>query len=242
MESCNRMASGRSSCLRRLAIERVAARASLALLFAVLAVPLSAVSQADDADESVAVLGSTVLDRFLDEVDTLEARFEQELFSADGRLAERQSGTLVLERPSRFRWHYSEPFEQLVVADGKNVWVHDVELEQVTVTPLDDSAAASPAMLLGGDRAVRESFTVVDEIADGELRSVLLEPKLEGTDFRSVLIAFDGLIPRRLQLVDGLGQVTSIELFDVELNGEVDRELFRFDPPRGADVIGKPAR
>jgi len=242
LESCNRMASGRSSCLRRLAIERVAARASLALLFAVLAVPLSAVSQADDADESVAVLGSTVLDRFLDEVDTLEARFEQELFSADGRLAERQSGTLVLERPSRFRWHYSEPFEQLVVADGKNVWVHDVELEQVTVTPLDDSAAASPAMLLGGDRAVRESFTVVDEIADGELRSVLLEPKLEGTDFRSVLIAFDGLIPRRLQLVDGLGQVTSIELFDVELNGEVDRELFRFDPPRGADVIGKPAR
>lgn len=241
MESCNRMASGRSSCLRRLAIERAAARASLALLSAVLAVPLPAVSQ-DGAEQSVAVLGSTVLDRFLDEVDTLEARFEQELFSADGRLAERQSGTLVLERPSRFRWHYIKPFEQLVVADGKNVWVHDVELEQVTVTPLDDSAASSPAMLLGGDRAVRESFTVVDEIADGELRSVLLEPKLEGTDFRSVLIAFDGLVPRRLELVDGLGQVTSIELFDVELNGEIDRELFRFDPPRGADVIGKPAR
>src|SRR5690606_39514238 len=112
------MASGRSSCLRRLAIERAAARASLALLSAVLAVPLPAVSQ-DGAEQSVAVLGSTVLDRFLDEVDTLEARFEQELFSADGRLAERQSGTLVLERPSRFRWHYSEPFEQLVVADGK---------------------------------------------------------------------------------------------------------------------------
>src|SRR5690606_3953264 len=159
----------------------------------------------------------------------------QELFTADGRLAERQSGTLVLERPSRFRWHYSEPFEQLVVADGKNVWIYDVELEQVTVTPLDDSAASSPAMLLSGDQAVREGFTVVDEIADGELKSVLLEPELEGTDFRSVRIGFDGLTPRRLELVDGLGQVTVIELFDVKLNGEIDEKLFRFDPPRGVD-------
>lgn len=231
------MASERSSRLRPRAIDRVAALASLVLL----AVSSPTVSQEEDA-ANVAALDSTVLDRFLDEVETLEARFEQDLFTADGRLAERQSGTLVLERPSRFRWHYSEPFEQLVVADGKNVWIHDIELEQVTVTPLDDSAASSPAMLLGGDRAVREGFTVIDEVADGGLRSVLLEPELEGTDFRSVLIAFDGLTPRRLELVDGLGQVTTIELFDVMLNGEVDERLFRFDPPRGVDVIGKPAR
>lgn len=238
MESCNRMASERSSRLRPLAIDHVAALASLVLF----AVSYPTVSQEDDAAPRVAVLDSTVLDRFLDEVHTLEARFEQELFTADGRLAERQSGTLVLERPSRFRWHYSEPFEQLVVADGKNVWIHDVELEQVTVTPLDESAASSPAMLLSGDQAVREGFTVVDEIADGELKSVLLEPELEGTDFRSVRIGFDGLTPRRLELVDGLGQVTVIELFDVKLNGEIDEKLFRFDPPRGVDVIGKPAR
>jgi len=232
------MASERSSRLRPLAIDHVAALASLVLF----AVSYPTVSQEDDAAPRVAVLDSTVLDRFLDEVHTLEARFEQELFTADGRLAERQSGTLVLERPSRFRWHYSEPFEQLVVADGKNVWIHDVELEQVTVTPLDESAASSPAMLLSGDQAVREGFTVVDEIADGELKSVLLEPELEGTDFRSVRIGFDGLTPRRLELVDGLGQVTVIELFDVKLNGEIDEKLFRFDPPRGVDVIGKPAR
>ena len=238
MESCNRMASERSSRLRPLAIDHVAALASLVLF----AVSYPTVSQEDDAAPRVAVLDSTVLDRFLDEVHTLEARFEQELFTADGRLAERQSGTLVLERPSRFRWHYSEPFEQLVVADGKNVWIHDVELEQVTVTPLDESAASSPAMLLSGEQAVREGFTVVDEIADGELKSVLLEPELEGTDFRSVRIGFDGLTPRRLELVDGLGQVTVIELFDVKLNGEIDEKLFRFDPPRGVDVIGKPAR
>jgi len=224
--------------LRRLAIDHAAALASLVLF----AVPPLTVAQEDDTAPAVAVLDSTVLDRFLDEVDTLEARFEQELFTADGRLAERQSGTLVLERPSRFRWYYSEPFEQLVVADGKNVWIYDVELEQVTVTPLDDSAASSPAMLLSGDQAVREGFTVVDEITDGELKSVLLEPELEGTDFRSVLIGFDGLTPRRLELVDGLGQITEIELFDVALNGEIDDDVFRFDPPRGVDVIGKPAR
>lgn len=267
MESCNRMASGRCSRLRPPATERgLVGHVSIFLLLAAAAVSGPAASQASGDDPAARETGaggasheavreaaagddtgaaehtgSDLLDRFLDDVATLEARFEQELTTADGRLAERQSGTLSLERPSRFRWHYTEPFEQLLVADGEHLWMYDVDLEQVTVTPLDD-AASTPAMLLSGDSAVREGFSVVDESADDGLRSVLLEPKLEGTDFRSVRIGFDGLTPRRLELVDGLGQTTTIDLFDVELNGDPDEDAFRFDPPRGVDVIGEPAR
>jgi len=194
-------------------------------------------TQSGDASAS-----STLLDRFLDEITTLEAHFEQELWTADDQLLDRQSGSLALERPSRFRWHYVEPFEQLVVADGKNLWMHDVELDTVTVTPLDDTVASSPAMLLSGDRAVRDGFAVVDEFRSDGLSWLRLEPELEGTDFRSVLLGFDDLTPRRLELVDGLGQITRITLSDVELNAELDDRLFLFNPPRGVDVIGNPAR
>jgi len=184
--------------------------------------------------------GSALLDRFLDEVETLTADFEQTVTTPND--IETQTGQLALERPSRFRWHYEEPFEQLIVADGKNIWMLDVELEQATVTPLDDTIASTPAMLLSGDRAVREGFTVVEEFEADGLSWLRLEPEIEGTDFDSVLLGFDELAPRRLEFVNGLGHVTAITLSDVELNAELDDDLFRFDRPRGVDVLGTPAR
>jgi len=184
--------------------------------------------------------GAEALDAFLDEVTVLQADFVQETRSADGSLLETSSGTLSLRRPSRFRWHESQPYELLVVADGENLWIYDVELEQATVAPLDENVASSPAMLLSGDRAVRDGFSVVDRFTRDGLEWVQLVPKLEGTDFRLVVIGFEGTSPRRLELVNSLNQITLIELSNVAVNPELDDEVFEFDPPRGVDVIGTP--
>jgi outer membrane lipoprotein carrier protein len=230
------MALGRFSRRRLRAIER--SRVLAVAFVLVLAASDAAVAQGERA---ATLTGVELLDRFLDEVATLEAGFEQELSTADGRLIELQSGSLALLRPSRFRWHYLEPFEQLVIADGKNLWIYDIELEQITVTPLDDTVTSSPAMLLSGDHAVRDGFTAVEGFSADGLQFVRLEPEIDGTDFRSVLIGFHDVEPRRLELVDGLGQTTRIELFDVRLNGELEESAFRFEPPEGADVIGTPA-
>src|SRR5690554_1041965 len=230
------MASGRSLPRRRRRTERRAPPAAAFLAAFALVVAQPSVSQETDDEPD----GGSLLDRFLDEVTTLTADFEQRVES--GNDVETQTGRLALERPSRFRWHYEEPFEQLIVADGKNLWTLDVELEQATVTPLDDKVASTPAMLLGGDRAVREGFTVVDEFQEDGLSWVKLEPQIEGTDFESVLLGFDGLAPRRLEFANSLGHVTTITLTDVELNVDLDDDLFRFDRPRGVDLIGTPAR
>ncbi|HEX6992880.1 MAG TPA: outer membrane lipoprotein chaperone LolA [Gammaproteobacteria bacterium] len=229
------MASGRFSLRRRPKTERHLRAAPLLAAFA-LVVADSAFPQ----QETDAPTGSALLDRFLDEVTTLTADFVQTLETGDD--VETQTGRLALERPSRFRWQYEEPYEQLIVADGKNLWTLDVELEQATVMPLDDKVASTPAMLLGGDRAVREGFTVVDEFQEDGLSWVKLEPQIEGTDFESVLLGFDGLAPRRLEFANSLGHVTTITLTDVELNVDLDDDLFRFDRPRGVDLIGTPAR
>jgi len=229
------MALGRSSPRRRRKTERHVRAASL-LAAGALVVAESAFPQ----QETDAAKGSALLERFLDEVTTLTATFEQTVETGDD--VETHTGRLALERPSRFRWHYEQPFEQLIVADGKNLWTLDVELEQATVTPLDDKVASTPAMLLGGDRAVREGFTVVDEFEAEGLTWLHLEPQIEGTDFESVLLGFDGLAPRRLEFTNSLGHVTSIALSDVELNVDLDDDLFRFVRPRGVDLIGTPAR
>ena len=182
--------------------------------------------------------GEQALDSFLNDVRSLTADFRQELWTADQRLLETATGTLSLKRPNRFLWHYVEPIEQSVVADGKDLWMYDVELAQVTVAPLEDSSTSSPAMLLSGDRAVRDGFDVVRSFAVDGLQWVELKPKLGGTDFTSVRIGFNDNTPERLELVDGLNQVTRIEFSSVVVNPDLTDAAFDFEPPPGVDVIG----
>jgi outer membrane lipoprotein carrier protein len=126
------------------------------------------------------------------------------------------------------------------VADGAKLWMYDVELSQVTVAPLDETVGSSPAMLLSGDRSVREGFDVVATYTRDGLEWVKLAPRADAPDFSSVLIGFDGQAPRRLELVDGLNHVTRIELGNVVVNPDIADSVFEFSPPPDVEVLGDP--
>ena len=207
-----------------------------AMLFALAAMPALLAAQVPEADGN----GSGLLDHFLEATHTLQADFSQELLDGGGNLIEEASGTFSLKRPNRFLWSYSEPFEQQVVADAENLWIHDVELEQVTVSPLGGAIASSPAMLLSGDGRVRDGFEIVETTGDGAIAWISLAPIEPGVDFRSVQVGFDAGELFALVLVDALGQVTSIQFRNMAVNLEIEDEFFRFEPPAGADVIGEP--
>lgn len=207
----------------------------LAPLVALLATPYAAAQPAEARDVES---GLATLEKFLEDVRSLTAEFRQELWGSDQRLVQTDTGTLALARPNRFRWVYREPTELTIVADGEELKIYDVELAQVTVAPFDDTVGASPAMLLSGDRNVRETFEVTQSYRLEGLEWVKLAPKTGGTDFTSVLIGFDGTSPRRLELVDGLNQVTRIELTNLVINSELDAGAFELEVPPGVDVIG----
>jgi chaperone LolA len=197
------------------------------LLLGTLAISALARGQANDT-----------LDAFLEQVQSLSAEFTQELWSADQELIEASEGTLELARPNRFVWHYRKPTEQRIVADGTRLWMYDVDLEQVTVTALDELDQANPAMLLGGDREVRDSFDIVETFALDGRDWVRLAPKGGGTEFASIAIAFREGRPEELEFVDGLDQTTRIEFSDLEINPALDASTFVFEPPAGVDVFG----
>ena len=184
--------------------------------------------------------GSASLDRFLAETRTVRAEFSQELLDSAGNLIEAASGTFSLKRPDRFLWSYSEPFEQQVVADARNLWIYDVELDQVTVGPLEGAITSSPAMLLSGDGEVRDEFEIVEDAQDGDIVWISLTPREQGADFRSVQVGLEAGELFALVLVDALGQVTSIQFRNMAVNLDVEDEFFNFVPPSGADVIGEP--
>ena len=189
------------------------------------------------ASAQSAAVGIERLEAFLDQVRSLTASFKQELWTEDERLLQTDTGSLSLKRPNRFRWTYDAPAELVIVADGEQLWIYDKELAEVTVTPFDDTVGASPAVLLSGDRNVREDFEVVQSYTLDALDWIKLEPK-SASDFSSISIGFSGTELRQLELVDGLGQITRVELDDVVVNPEIADDVFHLDVPAGVDVSG----
>ncbi len=173
----------------------------------------------------------------LEALKSLEGRFEQRT-QQDGSRVQQARGTMVVARPNRFRWHTTNPFEQLVISDGERVWVHDPGLQQVVIRPLDEQISQTPALLFGGrPEQVGKSFQV-DRVDDEKARVVYrLKPRGENALFSHLEVAFEGKKPASMRLKDALGQRTLIEFQDVKLNTEPGAEPFQFEPPEGSDVI-----
>jgi outer membrane lipoprotein carrier protein len=189
---------------------------------------------------------ATPLDSFLLGLKTLRASFTQTVVDSGGRVVDRAAGTLVVQRPGKFRWETKaqgqESSGQLLVADGTNVWFYDRELEQVTVKPADAALSATPAMLLSSVGDVRSNFTVSPGGSREGLEWVLVEPKAADADFRRALLGFGKQGLARMLVEDKLGQMATIVFEGLTRNGSVTADEVRFTPPAGVDVIGSPAK
>jgi outer membrane lipoprotein carrier protein len=182
--------------------------------------------------------GRQRVEAFLKGLDGLQAHFEQVLTDRSGEIRDKASGTLAIRRPNRFRWDYSEPYEQVIVADGTRIWLYDGDLEQVTVRKLDETLSATPAMLLSGEGNLEDNFKVTQYGREGGIDWVRMEPKRADTDFKWVRLGFEGPVLRAMQLSDKLGQTTQLEFSKLERNPPLDPSRFTFTVPPGADVIG----
>jgi len=187
---------------------------------------------------------ATPLDQYFDGLNTLRATFTQTVKDARGKDVDKSSGTLVVARPGKFRWEVQAKDKgsgQLLVADGKNVWFFDRDLEQVTVKPIDTALSSTPAMLLSGAADLRQSFKVTPAGTREGLDWVLVEPKKSDADFRRALFGFGKGNLQRMIIDDRLGQTSTIDFDSVTRNGKVAPDEVSFTPPPGTDVIGKPA-
>lgn len=178
-----------------------------------------------------------VLCNFLTEFDTYSADFDQVVSDETGDVVEEGSGTLWLQRPGMFRWNYSAPWEQLIVADGTDIWIYDTELEQATVRPAGDAIARTPAGLLAGNLAALDSYQVSTVYSEADGAEVTLVPNAGSSDFRKIVLAFTESKLASLTILDSFGQQTLIAFDNMRRNPPLDAGLFTFVLPDGADLI-----
>lgn len=197
----------------------------------------------------VVAAGAAPLDRFFDGLHSLRSHFTEVVTDAQGRTAQQASGELLVLRPGRFRWEIHPKGEgaggQVLVADGRNLWYYDPDLEQVTVRPEHSALTATPAMLLSGGPDALAAFDVSGADQPGGagtpiagLEWVRVAPKAADADFREALLGFSENRLRRMILKDKLGETAVFDFQSAERNAPVSASEVTFTPPAGADVIG----
>jgi len=182
--------------------------------------------------------GSEHLHAFLDNLGTLQAKFEQSVLDQSHNTAERFQGVFYLRRPGQFRWDYSEPYKQLIVADGERIWIYDSDLEQVNHRPQEEALSGTPAQLLSDTGPIEDDFEVIDIGESQGMAWVELIPRDKESQFVRILLAFVGKELRRMEMADQFGQVTRFQFYDIQRNLALPDKLFEFEPPENVDSDG----
>jgi outer membrane lipoprotein carrier protein len=185
---------------------------------------------------------ASAIDRFKTFARTTQsarANFEQKVYDRDRKLVQESKGSFVFLRPGRFRWVYEKPVDQLIVGDGERVWIYDRDLNQVTVRRISKALGSTPAALLAGASDVDKAFELVDAGERDGLEWLEARPKEKDAGFDRIRMGFGVAGVQAMELTDHFGQTTLLRFSGLVRNPKVDAAEFRFEPPKGADVLGE---
>ena len=178
------------------------------------------------------------LSQLLSPIKSMTAAFTQTVTDFEGTVLQISSGELSIAEPNRIRWIINRPMPQQIISDGVQIWLFDPDLEQVIIQAYDANLAATPVGLFSGDsEAINGAFSVAYDQTISIVDSFVLTPKNTQALYQSLRFDFAAQQPQTLEFIDSLGQITRIELNNVEVNPALADNLFTFKIPDGVDII-----
>jgi len=176
---------------------------------------------------------------FLRGTQSARAEFEQKVTDRERRLVQESRGTFAFQRPGRFRWTTARPYEQVIVGDGERVWIHDPDLNQVTVRRMAQALGSTPAALLAGSAEVERAFAFSEAGRRDGLEWLEATPREKEAGFERIRLGLGAQGVEAMELYDHFGQTTVLRFSGLVRNPPLDPGAFRFVPPKGADVLGE---
>ncbi len=181
------------------------------------------------------------LERFQSYLRTTQAargEFAQQVYDKTGKLVQDSKGSFAFLRPGRFRWTYAKP-QQVIVGDGERVWIHDSDLNQVTVRKVARVIGSTPAALLAGASDIEKSFDLKEAGEKDGLEWLEAKPREKEAGFERIRLGLSTGGVEAMELLDHFGQTTVLRFSNVVRNPQIEPSTFRFSPPKGADVLGE---
>ena len=173
---------------------------------------------------------------FIRNVKSGRAQFTQTVTSPDSARKKTSTGSFEFERPNRFRFVYAKPFEQVIVADGRKVWIYDADLNQASSRKFSAAIGATPAALLAGG-SLDKDFDLAALPAKDGLDWVLATPKAKESTFKTLRVGFRGKDLAAIEIVDAFDQHSLLQFSQFVAGVTFKADEFAYTPPAGADVI-----
>ena len=180
--------------------------------------------------------GTTLLMEYLANIQSYTATFKQTVKDEQGKTLDATYGTVKVLKPGRFKWVLNEPTQQIMVADGKRLWIYDIDLEQITVYDQAKQLAQTPALLLSDNPNDLLKRYHVRSLNHAGTR-FRMEPNDHESGLVGFILEFKDKIIQRLEIIDQMAQHTTLEFKDIRINQPINLNIFNFKAPHGVDVI-----
>ncbi|RLA06299.1 MAG: outer membrane lipoprotein carrier protein LolA [Gammaproteobacteria bacterium] len=190
---------------------------------------MSFTAQADKANK---------LDKIIQSIDTLQGNFSQTLHNDKGEVLQKSTGNYFIKKPNKFYWDYKTPHKQLVISNGKSLWLYDTDLEQVTIKNATKSTKDSPISVLLNKKNLATAFKIKKLNRRENLNWHRLQSKEEDSSFKEFYVGFDDNYIKVMELHDNFGNITQILFENNKKNLSIQSSFFDYKPPKGVDIIG----
>lgn len=175
------------------------------------------------------------LQKFNQDVDGVSGQFSQVVKSKKN--TQTASGSFQILRPGLFKWEYKKPYQQVIVGDGKTIWLYDVDLAQVTKSSQNQTIGDSPAEILSNKATLNSSYALQEAGHSNGIDYVMAKPKKNNAGYQYIRIGFAGDTLATMQLKDGFGNETTIQFNNLNMHPNLSPSYFKFTPPKGVDVL-----
>lgn len=179
------------------------------------------------------------LQRYLEHYKSLTGQFTQMISSEKSQHIQSSAGEFWIQKPNRFRWHYSTPYVQKIISNGEKLWIYDEDLEQVTIKESSQSIESSPLAVIVGATSLDTAFDVTPVDGLDNLQWLRLIPNAEANSFEFIEVGFKNGLLSKMRLKDNFGQTTYLTFTDVMVDTSIDTNRFEFAVPEGADVFNE---
>lgn len=200
----------------------------------ILSVGLAFASLAIAANNSSNIAANNLI-KIFNKTNTIKSNFKQIVNDSSGQIIATSTGTMIIQRPNRFRWDTQTPMQQLAIADGQQIWLYQPDLEQVTISKMSHELGQTPLAILSGSTTSLQQNFVIEQTNPNEF---ILTARKNAVPFHTVILTFDKQERlTQMQLKDELGQTTVLYFTDLKWNPLVAKSSFTFVVPKGVDVI-----
>jgi len=158
---------------------------------------------------------------------SFQSHFEQIMRDEQGEIIDKMDGTISIMKPDNFRWHYKNPYEQIIIGNGVKLISYDIDLNNINIRDYRSINNTVPIIMLKSDEDSVNDLKLINSYYDSNnLFWVTVQYQLSNNDEFVFDVAFSNKVIAKMIIKDSLKQDMIINFLNPVINTKLDSDLF----------------